>query len=388
MVSLWPWKGNDTSPASFEKALSALATKISKSQTQLDGLRQRGRRFKALWTLYTSFAYLLCVIILFLVVGWKNWTALEYTAVAGSPLFIYVIRTGITSYYNFRVDTTTQRLEAQQAERAKTIDKLKAATKYNSTQELLEKYGGAPPKAKKQPSSTSTPTKTPKNAQKAAQGRTSMGPPPPTANIARPNQLPSQPSTPQPVSRSPSYIISPPSASTPQIPEAQAEFAPNAFNATPQYATGGDMNMGGHWYDRVLDLLLGEDETSPKNRIILICQNCRLVNGQAPPGTKSLVELGKWKCFGCGELNGEEDEAVKAVQEMKETIHTHEDDSAGEVEQKRSDKNNASPESDKEKADNEGDDDNEAEVEDEIADDTNNVSKPRRGRSKGSKKKS
>jgi hypothetical protein len=79
-------KGNDTSPASFEKALSALAAKISKSQTQLDGLRQRGRRFKALWTLYTSFAYLLCVIILFLVVGWQNWSALEYTTVAGSPL--------------------------------------------------------------------------------------------------------------------------------------------------------------------------------------------------------------------------------------------------------------------------------------------------------------
>ena len=79
-------KGEDNSPASFEKTLSALATKITKSQTQLDGLRQRGRRYKALWTLYTSFAYLLCVIILFLVVGWQNWSALEYTAVAGSPL--------------------------------------------------------------------------------------------------------------------------------------------------------------------------------------------------------------------------------------------------------------------------------------------------------------
>jgi hypothetical protein len=79
-------KGEDNSPASFEKALSALATKITKSQTQLDGLRQRGRRYKALWTLYSSFAYLLCVIILFLVVGWQNWSAVEHTAVAGSPL--------------------------------------------------------------------------------------------------------------------------------------------------------------------------------------------------------------------------------------------------------------------------------------------------------------
>lgn len=79
-------KGEDNSPASFEKALSALAGKISKSQAQLDSLHSRGRRFKALWTLYTSVAYMLCVIILLLVVGWKNWGALEYTAVAGSPV--------------------------------------------------------------------------------------------------------------------------------------------------------------------------------------------------------------------------------------------------------------------------------------------------------------
>ena len=102
MVSLWPWKvyknlhnaftqltprqGEDESPASFEKALSALSEKITKTQLQLDTLNQRSRRRIALWTLYTSFAYILCVIILALVVGWRNWGAAEYTGVAGSPL--------------------------------------------------------------------------------------------------------------------------------------------------------------------------------------------------------------------------------------------------------------------------------------------------------------
>jgi hypothetical protein len=145
--------------------------------------------------------------------------------------------------------------------------------------------------------------------------------------------------------------------------------------------------MGGHWYDRVLDLLLGEDETSPKNRIILICQNCRLVNGQAPPGTKSLAELGKWKCFGCGKLNGEEDEAVKAVQEMKEMIHTREDDSAGDVEEEGLVRNDSPAGNGDEKPDTEDDNENEDEVEDESAGDTIEVSKPKRGRPKGSKKK-
>jgi hypothetical protein len=169
----------------------------------------------------------------------------------------------------------------------------------------------------------------------------------------------------------------------PQVPQVHAEFAPNAFSAPPQYATGADINMGGHWYDRVLDLLLGEDETSPKNRIILICQNCRLVNGQAPPGTKSLAELGKWKCFGCGQLNGEEDEGAKAVQEMKELIHTSTEDAA-----KESADETHAPDISREEntgGENEAVDDDEAE--DESAGDTIEASKPKRGPPKGSKKK-
>jgi hypothetical protein len=104
MVSFWPWRvrlpilialigvlltgnqGEDDSPASFEKTLSALSEKITKAQLQLDILNQRSRRLVALWTLYTSFAYILCTIILALVVGWRNWGAVEYTAVAASPL--------------------------------------------------------------------------------------------------------------------------------------------------------------------------------------------------------------------------------------------------------------------------------------------------------------
>ena len=104
MVSFWPWKvsatpsvqylvfrksnraqTDDSSPASFEKALSTLSNKITKSTEDLNSLRQRSRRFGLLWTLYSSFAYLLYSIILVLVVGWKNWGPVEYAAVAGGP---------------------------------------------------------------------------------------------------------------------------------------------------------------------------------------------------------------------------------------------------------------------------------------------------------------
>lgn len=227
----------------------------------------------------------------------------------------------ITAYYDYRTDTIATRLEEQQAERTKTIEKLKAATKYDTTQVLLEKYGGATPKPKK----ASAP-KAPKAAPKQS-GRVSIGAPPPTANIGRPEHIPSQPSTPQP----PPQPMRPPPPrilSSPASPEPSAEFAPNAFSAPPQYAQPGDVNAGGNWYDRILDLLMGEDETLPKNRVALICQNCRLINGQAPPGTRNLAELGKWRCFGCGTMNGEEDEATKVVNEIKERMGSQEEPSS------------------------------------------------------------
>lgn len=213
-------------------------------------------------------------------------------------------------------------MEDQQIERTKTIEKLKAATKYNSTQELLEKYGGAPPAPK--PKTPKTPSKSPMAKQDASQPqRVGAGPPPPTANIQRPAQYqlpnPSLPSAPQPGPRGPKHQIIPSPLSAPS-PVGPPEFAPNAFPPPPQYAHGSEHAMGGHWYDRVLDLLLGEDETSPKNRMALICDNCRLINGQAPPGAKTLAEVGKWRCFACGAWNGEEDEAAKAVKEMKQRI--------------------------------------------------------------------
>ena len=217
----------------------------------------------------------------------------------------------------------TQRIDEQQAERTKTIEKLKAATKYNSTQQLLEKYGAATPaKPKKQ----SNPSK-PKPANATKQLRKTFTGPPATANIPRPNQnqIPNQTSNQQPIPQVQiqyQYNSHLPTSSpiTAPVDPGPAEFAPNAFSVPPQYAHSGELATEGHWYDRVLDLLMGEDETNPKNRMALICHNCRLVNGQAPPGIKAPAELGKWRCYGCGELNGEEDEAVKVVQEMKERI--------------------------------------------------------------------
>jgi hypothetical protein len=79
-------QGDDNSAASFEKTLSTLSTKIAEATTRLDQQRQSSRRIKALWTLYSTFAYLFYSIILALVLGWESWGIKEYAAIAGGPV--------------------------------------------------------------------------------------------------------------------------------------------------------------------------------------------------------------------------------------------------------------------------------------------------------------
>ncbi|OAQ97492.1 hypothetical protein LLEC1_04140 [Akanthomyces lecanii] len=309
MVSFWPWGNDDTSPASFEKTLSALSSKIASTQTTLDRTRARARRVKVLLVLYLGFAYLAYAVVQLVVVKYWNMGALEWVGMAMGPVLITLTRKLVGAYLNFRTEILGRRLKDQQEERTKTIQKLKDATRYDSTMELIEKYGGG--KKNEAPRSDGKRKGGDKQSQQpdarnGATERTRL-PPPPTANI--------KPRTAEPPASGPS----PPG---PNSLEAGAEFAPNAFTHHPPpplrdqqsapYATG---PADSHWYDRIFDVLLGEDETLPKNRIVLLCQSCRLINGQAPPGTRNLAELGVWRCMGCHAMNGTVDEAKRIVDE-------------------------------------------------------------------------
>lgn len=244
--------------------------------------------------------------------------SIEWSGLAGGPVVIYGVRITIDAYFNYRLSGTSASLSDLQKQREDAIEKLKAATKYNSTQQLLDKYGG-----------TASPTPQPRKGQQQSpsaqqqqspsenkmQGRTGL-PPPPTANIAKRPQQPA--------------LMQGPGSDGPQIQPTE-EFAPNAYSAAPRTSTGpathpvtsaapeyAPSGHSGHkWYDRILDVVLGEDETAPKNRIVLICEHCRLVNGQAPPGTRAIEDLGKWRCMGCGTMNGAESEVSRVVRQVR-----------------------------------------------------------------------
>lgn len=184
--------------------------------------------------------------------------------------------------------------------------------------ELIEKYGGVENKSKGAKKDTAgdgeqTPNKGDKKTGPAANvpGRTNL-PPPPTANIVR--QAPVDAAQRQPHHQQQQQ------QQQRQDDQAGAEFAPNAFNGPPPPAPRINhqqyMTPETHWYDRIFDVLLGEDETAAKNRFALICEKCRLVNGQAPPGTKSLAEVGMWRCMSCDASNGEVDEGKRIIDEV------------------------------------------------------------------------
>lgn len=220
-------------------------------------------------------------------------------------------------------------------ERDQKIAQLKKATRYDSTQELLNKYGGSTPRSQ---SGEKQGTKRKANPSKAGgqqpqTHRTGITPPP-TANI--PGRSPHGrqaglgPSTPQQdvtvgtppqSSRNPRSSLS--SATTYHSPDSnfypdEPGFAPNAFPAPPPTPYAYPPEQQQHrWYDRILDVMLGEDETLAKNRLALICANCRLVNGQAAPGVRSLGGIGRWRCGSCGAWNG----AEKTEHDVERMMH-------------------------------------------------------------------
>ncbi|KAF2863876.1 hypothetical protein K470DRAFT_254752 [Piedraia hortae CBS 480.64] len=338
MVSFWPFKGDDDSAASFERALSKLAGQISKVDAQNDSLRRNQRRFKLLWTLYSAFAYIIVAAILTLITGYQQWNAMEYTAMAGGPVLIIVVRMVLNSYYNFRVSSTQSQLDELRKQREATIKKLKEATRYDTTQQLLDKYGETPRKAQTLPRPQRNKNKAeedrmmpndrmmPVPPQLAMPQRTGFVPPP-TANIQASRPVSARAADPPSQVSALRLRRSTESDNTRSSPLGPGEeFAPNAFTEQPQRlepfqqpansGVGQQVSEGPKWYDRILDVILGEDETQAKNRIALICQHCKLVNGLAPPGATTPEDIGRWRCSNCHEWNGVESESTKILNKL------------------------------------------------------------------------
>ncbi|RVD85289.1 uncharacterized protein DFL_003615 [Arthrobotrys flagrans] len=329
MVSLWPFGGQDNSPDAFEKKLSSLATQILDHEKRLIRLRTRGRRIKGLWTLYTLIAWVIYTSILTLVVRLENANIYQIGVLGGSPFVVYVIRQSIKRYYEWRVHNVETSLETYREQQKETIEKLKAVTKYDSTQALLDKYtktstttgaepnsppipqGNGPNQARTEPQPNTPPGTLRKRHGPAQRGQKGNTASPSPSRLQTEQRHDDRPGTPLlheiPPHELPPHEFPPPEGFAPGI------FPPHMMGGIPPVMGG--IPMGQYmppppeeprqpqWYDRFLDVLLGEDEMSAKNRYALICSNCRQVNGLAPPGTTNIEDV-RYICGRCGAENG------------------------------------------------------------------------------------
>lgn len=92
-----------------------------------------------------------------------------------------------------------------------------------------------------------------------------------------------------------------------------------SLEAVPVYHTS--------WVDRILDLLVGENELSPTNRYALICSACHAHNGLAPYG-KTADEV-SYKCPICGAQNGQ---LEKLLEPITNPINPHKEQTASDNE--------------------------------------------------------
>lgn len=202
---------------------------------------------------------------------------------------IYIIRVCITRVFGYLIRSSDARLDVLNNERQEKIEELKRKTNFYSTQALLKRFenSDADGTFEDEPS-----------FDQSHSGQSSVQHSPSAKAAAQAAQAHTQ--------------------TAPQSPS-----APNALQDTSKFAF---QPYVPRWYDRILDVLVGEDEMSPKNRYALICANCRNHNGLAQYGEspESVVYI----CPHCGFKNGHPKKTTSRV-DQKLSESSQEDETRG-----------------------------------------------------------
>lgn len=273
-------KSKDFDPATFEKELATLSSKISSNERKIGSFKYQARQSKSFIIIYGTLLYLFVILYVLVKNGLEvgKYEHGEIALILGSPILIILMVKFINFYFTKRITRIESHIEHLQSQHEAKIEELKNKTNFSSTQALLNRFADG----------------SDLNAQLDEE------------LLAKQKQLE-------------------------EIKKLSLEGNNEAqrFNAY--------QNQGKHhWYDSIVDVVVGTDELSPQNRYALICVNCSSHNGLAPPGQKP--EFVKYICPRCGVLNGKdplpnpdfviEDFDANSKNESKEMI------SANEVENK------------------------------------------------------
>lgn len=329
------FKRSDPS-ANYEKELQVLQTKLAETEKRLLSRRLRLRRTKGLFTLYSLVVYIVYVGI---VVAKNQLTRIDLLnanrwalGVLAGPPAIYIVRYMIQAVLGRFVSFDEDRIKYLRQQQEGKLEELKQKTGFYSTKAIVDRY-----EPKKEVKKVQPVKKAPANVR--------QGVPPPTANIPRndpnrnPNLNPNAPNinAPNAAGVAPNAPIVAGNAAA--APAAVVIPKPVPVSEKDVIAAKQSLDKAGvsvaasapyqrQWFDRVLDLLVGEDEAAAQNRQALICGKCHNHNGLAPFG-KTAAEI-RYKCPGCGEWNGnivaeevkpeEHEEVVEVVEKEEEGV--------------------------------------------------------------------
>lgn len=222
--------------------------------------------------------------------GYRQRSPVNLSALITIPFGIWAVRWTLTRWYGWLSRTNDESLKALLAQRHEMVEELKQKTNFYSTQALLDRFD---PDSK-----SSKSEKTEKNGKPGKQGPKS------NASAQSSGQKPGQ------AKQGEAPAGQAPGLQGPQVP------LPKGFD--PQSARMLKSTQVAYvpkWYDRILDLIVGEDEYSSRQRYALICRNCKAHNGLAQPG--EVPEDVVYICPHCGTLNGHPKEKTQHDKEFE-----------------------------------------------------------------------
>ncbi|KAK9236212.1 hypothetical protein V1525DRAFT_433946 [Lipomyces kononenkoae] len=276
---MWLFKKRSPSPSSYEKVLDKIAANIRKSESRILSLRASHRRVTGLLTLYSLLFY--GIFLTYAALAQKFTNPPVLLSAIGAPPVIWLARRGIFEVFSRRIKRQETTLQALRGDQKTKVEELKSSTKYYTTKSLLDRF-----ESKNGSSGPGKENTVDKNDRRGpvqqGQSDSSVS----AVDDARPNSMLSQQqqSSSQPLQW----------------------YGARAVPQPPQPPM---------WYDRILDLLVGEDETDPRNRYALICFRCGTHNGLAPPG--QAPDSVRYICPVCGQWNPEEAPSITAEGDEK-----------------------------------------------------------------------
>lgn len=237
-----------------ETVLSALASDIQKRQTKLDEIRLRERRTTLAVSLWSFVAWSVYSAVWYSGFRNKSWRTKSQKAIFTAPvivgpIFILFVRRIVQLWFNSKGNAEEKTLRELRKKQHTKVEEIKKKTNYYSTRDLLQKYDPSSP--------SNSPQRQP-------------------IPIVNPQKL----------------------LASPKPSPASGESQKPGIQVPP----AGPVQTKRYWYDRLADVVLGEDgNADDTSRYALICEKCFAHNGLVK---ESVWEETQYVCPKCQHFNG------------------------------------------------------------------------------------